>query len=293
MTIADAHDLDPEETRDWLDALSAIRGHRGNERAEFVVNTVIDAARGGGLGIQQTLTTPYCNTIPLSQQPALPGDRAIEHKLRSIIRWNALAIVLRANKESSELGGHIASFQSAATLYDIGFGHFWHAPTEGHGGDLVFIQGHSSPGIYARAFLEGRLTEEQLLNYRQETAGKGLSSYPHPWLMPDFWQFPTVSMGLGPLMAIYQARFLKYLQFRGLAETANRKVWAFMGDGEMDEPESLGALTLAGREKLDDLIFVINCNLQRLDGPVRGNGKIVQELEAIFRGAGWNVIKVL
>ena len=211
MKVADAQDLDPQETREWLDALSAVRGHRGNERAEFVVNAVIDAARRDGFNIPQSLTTPYCNTIPPEQQPALPGDRAIEHRLRSIIRWNALAIILRANKESSELGGHIASFQSAATLYDIGFGHFWHAPTDSHGGDLIFVQGHSSPGIYARAFLEGRLSEEQLLGFRQETGGKGLSSYPHPWLMPDFWQFPTVSMGLGPLMAIYQARFLKYL----------------------------------------------------------------------------------
>ena len=293
MKVAEAQDLDPQETRDWLDALSAVQGHRGNERAEFVVNAVIDAARSGGLGIQQTLTTPYCNTIPPDRQPTLPGDRAIEHKLRSIIRWNALAIVLRANKESSELGGHIASFQSAATLYDIGYGHFWHAPTDSHGGDLILVQGHCSPGIYARAFLEGRLSEEQLLGFRQETGGKGLSSYPHPWLMPDFWQFPTVSMGLGPLIAIYQARFLKYLQNHKLAETSNRKVWAFMGDGETDEPESLGAISLAGRENLDNLIFVINCNLQRLDGPVRGNGKIVQELESVFRGAGWNVIKVL
>jgi pyruvate dehydrogenase E1 component len=218
------------------------------------------------------------NTIPPEQEQKSPSDRALEHRMRSIIRWNALAIILRANKDSSQLGGHIASFQSAATLYDIGFGHFWHAPSDTHGGDLLFIQGHSAPGIYARAFLEGRLSEEQLLNFRQETAGKGLSSYPHPWLMPDFWQFPTVSMGLGPLMAIYQARFLKYLHDRGLAETTPRKVWAFMGDGEMDEPESLGAISLAGREALDNLIFVINCNLQRLDGPVRGNGKIVQEL---------------
>src|SRR5262245_23947139 len=293
MTVADAHDLDPQETREWLDALSAVRGHRGNDRAEFVVNAVVDAARRDGLQVEQSLTTPYCNTIPLDQQPALPGDRAIEHKLRSIIRWNAVAIILRANKESSELGGHIASFQSAATLYDIGFGHFWHAPTDTHGGDLIYMQGHSAPGIYARAFVEGRLSEQDLLGFRQEAGGKGLSSYPHPWLMPDFWQFPTVSMGLGPLMAIYQARFLKYLHGRGIADTAARKVWAFMGDGEMDEPESLGAISLAGREKLDNLIFVINCNLQRLDGPVRGNGKIVQELEGMFRGAGWNVIKVL
>ena len=214
-------------------------------------------------------------------------------KIRRYVRWNAAAIVLRANKESSELGGHIASFQSAATLYDTGFMHFWRAAGDKHGGDLVYFQGHSSPGIYARAFLEGRLSEDQLVNFRQEVGGHGLSSYPHPWLMPEFWQFPTVSMGLGPLMAIYQARFLRYLQGRGLADTAERKVWVFCGDGEMDEPESLGAISLAGREKLDNLIFVINCNLQRLDGPVRGNGKIVQELESDFRGSGWNVIKCL
>ena len=286
-------DADPAETGEWLDALKAVELHRGQERANLLVNRLVDQARRDGLYIPRSLTTAYKNTIPPEQEARSPGDRAIEHRLRSIIRWNALAIILRANKESSELGGHIASFQSAATLYDIGFGHFWHAPTDTHGGDLLFIQGHSSPGIYARAFLEGRLTEDQLLSYRQETAGKGLSSYPHPWLMPDFWQFPTVSMGLGPLMAIYQARFLKYLQGRGLAETTQRKVWAFMGDGEMDEPESLGAISLAGREHLDNLVFVINCNLQRLDGPVRGNGKIVQELESVFRGAGWNVIKVL
>jgi pyruvate dehydrogenase E1 component len=291
--MGDYQDGDVLETQEWLDSLEALRANRGAERANFVVNAVVDAARRGRLYVPQSLTTPYCNTIPASEQPPLPGDRATEHRLRSIIGWNALAIILRANKHSSELGGHIASFQSAATLYDIGFGHFWHAPTEDHGGDLIFVQGHSSPGIYARAFLEGRLTEEQLLNYRQETQGKGLPSYPHPWLMPDFWQFPTVSMGLGPLMAIYQARFLKYLESREFAVTSNRKVWAFVGDGEMDEPESLGAISLAGREKLDNLVFVINCNLQRLDGPVRGNGKIVQELESVFRGAGWNVIKVL
>jgi pyruvate dehydrogenase E1 component len=291
--MRELEDGDPLETQDWLDSLEAMKERRGAGRASFVVDAVLNAARRDWLYVPQSLTTPYRNTIPVTEQPLLPGDRALERKLRSIIRWNALAIILRANKESSELGGHIASFQSAATLYDIGFGHFWHAPTENHGGDLIFVQGHSSPGIYARAFLEGRLTEEQLLNYRQETEGKGISSYPHPWLMPDFWQFPTVSMGLGPLMAIYQARFLKYLESRGFAETANRKVWAFMGDGEMDEPESMGAISLAGREKLDNLIFVINCNLQRLDGPVRGNGKIVQELESNFRGAGWNVIKVL
>src|SRR6516225_2537727 len=286
-------DVDPIETQEWLDSLHAVLQHEGASRASYLLDQLTDEAQRAGLNASFTLATPYVNTIPPEQGEHAKWNREIEHRIRSIIRWNALAIVLRANKESSELGGHIASFQSAATLYDIGFGHFWHAPTEGHGGDLVFIQGHSSPGIYARAFLEGRLTEEQLLNYRQETAGKGLSSYPHPWLMPDFWQFPTVSMGLGPLMAIYQARFLKYLQNRGLAETADRKVWAFLGDGETDEPESLGAIALASREKLDNLIFVINCNLQRLDGPVRGNGKIIQELEGIFRGAGWNVIKVI
>src|SRR5262249_19610696 len=246
-----------------------------------------------GASAPLTLNAPYVNTIPPEREERANWDRDIEHRIRSIIRWNAVAIILRSNKGSSELGGHIASFQSAATLYDIGFGHFWRAPSDKHGGDLVYIQGHSGPGIYARAFVEGRLTEQQLLNFRQETGGCGLSSYPHPWLMPEFWQFPTVSMGLGPLMAIYQARFLKYLHGRGIADTAARKVRAFMGDGEMDEPESLGAVSLAGRERLDNLIFVINCNLQRLDGPVRGNGKIVQELEAAFRGAGWNVIKVL
>src|SRR3989339_604754 len=286
-------DLGPVETDEWSDALRAVQQHRGSGRSNYLVNHLVDQARREGIYVPNSLTTAYKNTIAPEDQEKSPGDRAIEHRLRSIIRWNAMAIILRANKDSSELGGHIASFQSAATLYDIGFGHFWHAPTETHGGDLIYIQGHCSPGIYARAFVEGRLTEAQLLGYRQETEGRGLPSYPHPWLMPEFWQFPTVSMGRGPLMAIYQARFLKYLQGRSLAETAPRKVWAFMGDGEMDEPESLGAISLAGRERLDNLIFVINCNLQRLDGPVRGNGKIIQELEAAFRGAGWNVIKVI
>ena len=286
-------DPDPIETAEWLDALQAVRQHRGTERTNFLVGRLVDQARRDGVFVPQSLTTAYCNTIPPEREERSTGDRAIEHRVRSIIRWNALAIILRANKESSELGGHIASFQSAATLYDIGFGHFWHAPSDSHGGDLIYYQGHCSPGIYARAFVEGRLTEQQLLGYRQEAGGKGIPSYPHPWLMPDFWQFPTVSMGLGPLMAIYQARFLKYLNGRGLADTGPRKVWAFMGDGEMDEPESLGAISLAGREALDNLIFVINCNLQRLDGPVRGNGKIIQELESVFRGAGWNVIKVI
>ena len=287
------HDIDPEETGEWLDALEAVIDAEGVDRAHFLLENLITKARLRGAFLPYNANTPYLNTIPADRQPHYPGDREIERRISSIIRWNALAMVLRANKESSELGGHIASFQSAATLYDIGFGHFWRAPSENHGGDIIYIQGHSSPGIYARAFLEGRLTEEQLLNFRREVDGKGLSSYPHPWLMPEFWQFPTVSMGLGPIMAIYQARFMKYLEGRGLAEMGDRKVWAFMGDGEMDEPESLGAISLASREKLDNLIFVVNCNLQRLDGPVRGNGKIIQELEADFRGAGWNVIKVI
>jgi len=286
-------DRDPTETREWLDALDSVEAFEGVGRVDELLEGVIQAARRKGAKLSFAANTAYVNTILPHDEPAHPGDRVLEHKIRSIIRWNAAAIVLRANKTSSELGGHIASFQSAATLYDTGFMHFWHAPTDTHGGDLVYYQGHCSPGIYARAFLEGRLSEDQLLNFRQEVDGKGLSSYPHPWLLPDFWQFPTVSMGLGPLMAIYQARFLKYLDCRGLADTKPRKVWAFMGDGEMDEPESLGAISLGGREHLDNLVFVINCNLQRLDGPVRGNGKIVQELEADFRGAGWNVIKVL
>jgi pyruvate dehydrogenase E1 component len=288
-----SQDLDPLETREWLDALDSVVVFDGADRATFLLDELLDGARRSGVPVPYSTNTPYLNTIPPDREPQYPGDLETEQKIRSLIRWNAIATVLRANKESSELGGHIASYQSAATLYEIGFNHFWHAPSESHGGDLVYIQGHSSPGIYARAFAEGRLTEEQLLNYRQEVDGNGLSSYPHPWLMPEFWQFPTVSMGLGPLMSIYQARFLKYLHARGLADTANRHVWAFLGDGEMDEPESLGAISLGGREKLDNLIFVINCNLQRLDGPVRGNGKIIQELEGIFRGAGWNVIKVI
>src|SRR4029453_7365163 len=275
------------------EAFDSVIEFDGADRAEFLLEELIGEARRSGVPVPYSANTPYLNTIPPHAQPPHPGDRAIEHRIRSLIRWNAVAIVLRANKESSELGGHIASFQSAATLYDTGFNHFWHAPSEDPGGDLVFVQGHCSPGIYAGSFVEGRLTEEQLLGFRQEVGGGGLSSYPHPWLMPDYWQFPTVSMGLGPLMAIYQARFLKYLHFRGLANTENRKVWAFLGDGEMDEPESTGAISLASREKLDNLIFVINCNLQRLDGPVRGNGKVIQDFEAQFRGAGWNVIKCI
>ena len=287
------NDHDPGETQEWVDSLRAVMQYAGPERAKYLLGTLRDEALRTNTMPPFLATTPYRNTIPPEQEAKSSGNRELEHKIRAAIRWNAVAIILRANKESSELGGHIASFQSSALLYDIGFGHFWHAPTDTHGGDLIYVQGHVSPGIYARAFVEGRLSEQQLLGYRQESEGKGIPSYPHPWLMPDFWQFPTVSMGLGPLMAIYQARFLKYLEGRGLAKTDQRKVWAFLGDGECDEPESLGAISLGGREKLDNLIFVINCNLQRLDGPVRGNGKIIQELEGIFRGAGWNVIKVL
>ena len=286
-------DLDPVGTREWLDALDSAFVFDGPDRVGFLLGELMQEARRRGAPVPYSADTAYLNTIPPERETPHPGDQEVEHRIRSLIRWNAVATVLRANKESSELGGHIASFQSAATLYDVGFNHFWHAPNGSHGGDLLFVQGHCAPGIYARAFVEGRISEEQLRNFRQEVDGGGLSSYPHPWLMPEFWQFPTVSMGLGPLMAIYQARFLKYLHAREFADTANRHVWAFLGDGEMDEPESLGAISLAGREKLDNLIFVINCNLQRLDGPVRGNGKIIQELEGVFRGAGWNVIKVI
>jgi len=286
-------DADPQETREWLDALEAVIAREGPGRAHFLLEQLIALGHQTGINMPYSANTDYINTIPPDQQPVTPGDYELEQKIRDYARWNALVMVLRANKNDSGLGGHIASYASAATLYDIGFNHFWHAPSDGHGGDLVLAQGHSAPGVYARAFMLGRLTEEQMDNFRREVDGKGLSSYPHPWLMPDFWQFPTVSMGLGPLQAIYQARFMKYLQHRELIKTDNRKVWAFMGDGEMDEPESMGAIGMAGRERLDNLIFVINCNLQRLDGPVRGNGKIIQELESDFRGAGWNVIKVI
>jgi pyruvate dehydrogenase E1 component len=287
------NDVDPQETREWMEALDAVLEREGTERTHFLLARLLDQAHDYGATIPYSVTTPYLNTIPTELEEYTPGDPALEWRLRSFIRWNAMAIVLQANKLTSELGGHIASFASSATLYEVGFNHFWHASSDQHGGDLVFIQGHSAPGIYARAYLEGRISEDQLHNFRQETEGKGLSSYPHPWLMPDFWQFPTVSMGLGPIMAIYQARFMKYLHHRNIINAGDRKVWAFMGDGEMDEPESLGAISLAGRENLDNLVFVINCNLQRLDGPVRGNGKIIQELEGAFRGAGWNVIKVI
>jgi pyruvate dehydrogenase E1 component len=285
-------DDDPQETREWLDALEAVLEREGTDRAHFLIEQLIDRARRSGTYVPFSATTAYINTIPVEKQPRFPGDFALEQTIRHYVRWNAMAMVVRANKDTN-VGGHIASFASAATLYDVGYNHFWRAWNQERGGDPVFIQGHSAPGIYSRAFLLGLLTEEQLTNFRQEVDGKGISSYPHPWLMPEFWQFPTVSMGLGPLMSIYQARFMRYLEDRGLAETKGRKVWAFCGDGEMDEPESTGAIGLAGREGLDNLIWVVNCNLQRLDGPVRGNGKIIQELESTFRGAGWNVIKVI
>uniref|UniRef100_UPI004048C769 pyruvate dehydrogenase (acetyl-transferring), homodimeric type n=1 Tax=Polynucleobacter sp. TaxID=2029855 RepID=UPI004048C769 len=285
-------DIDPIETKEWIDALNGVIHQEGVDRAAFLIDEQISHARVSGVVQPFHAETPYINTIPVEQQAKLPGDQEIEHKIRSYTRWNAMMMVLKANKDTN-VGGHISSFQSAATLYDVGFNHFWHAPSDKHGGDLVFVQGHVATGVYARAYMLGRLTEENLNNFRQEVDGKGISSYPHPWLMPDFWQFPTVSMGLGPIMAIYQARFMKYLQDRGMAQTEGRKVWAFLGDGETDEPESLGAIGMAGRENLDNLCFVINCNLQRLDGPVRGNGKIIQELESEFRGAGWNVIKLI
>ena len=288
-------DADPQETCEWIEALDGVIAQEGPDRAHFLIERVIGQAREAGINLPYSANTEYINTIPVDKQVQLPGDFAIEQRIRHYVRWNAMAMVVRANKDTN-VGGHIASFASAAALYDVGFSHFWHAPTAEHGGDLIFFQGHSVPGVYSRAFMLGRLTEEQLDNFRQETDGKGISSYPHPWLMPDFWQFPTVSMGLGPIQAIYQARFMKYLASRGLIDAAKaekRKVWAFLGDGETDEVESLGAISMAGREKLDNLIFVINCNLQRLDGPVLGNGKIVQELEGEFRGSGWNVIKLL
>jgi len=285
-------DPDTAETQEWLDALEAVMTAEGPERAHYLLERMIEDARLRGLNLPFSATTQYINTIPVEQQARIPGDQEIETTIRDYTRWNAMVMVLRANEETN-VGGHISSYASAATLYDVGYNHFWHAPSDNHGGDLIFAQGHSVPGIYARAYMLGRLTDEQLNNFRQEVDGKGISSYPHPWLMPDFWQFPTVSMGLGPLMAIYQARFMKYLQDRGLAPTEGRKVWAFLGDGETDEVESLGAISVAGREKLDNLVFVINCNLQRLDGPVRGNGKIIQELEGEFRGSGWNVIKLV
>jgi pyruvate dehydrogenase E1 component len=291
--VASPEDGDFQETREWLEAFAAVLEKEGFDRGHFLIEQLVGMARRSGINLPYNANTAYINTIPVEKEPKLPGDFELEHHIRSYVRWNALAMVMRANKGDSNLGGHIASFASAATLYDVGFNHIWRAPTADHGGDLVFVQGHSAPGVYARAFMLGRLTEEQMDNFRREVDGKGISSYPHPWLMPDFWQFPTVSMGLGPLMAIYQARFMKYMDDRGLIEAKDRKVWAFLGDGETDEVESLGAIGMAGREKLENLVFVINCNLQRLDGPVRGNAKIIQELEADFRGAGWNVVKLV
>ncbi|MCH2270005.1 MAG: pyruvate dehydrogenase (acetyl-transferring), homodimeric type [SAR324 cluster bacterium] len=293
MTSKKVNDLDPQETQEWVEAMEAVVERDGHERAQFLLRQLADQAVLSGAGSPYSVNTPYLNTIPPELEVRSQGDQEMESKIRSIIRWNAAIMVMRANRDSADLGGHIASFASSATLYDIGFNHFWRAPGKDHGGDLIFFQGHSAPGIYARAFLEGRLTEKQMDNFRRESEGEGVPSYPHPWLMNEFWQFPTVSMGLGPIMAIYQARFLKYIHNRGIADTSERKVWMFLGDGETDEPQSLGAIGLAAREKLDNLIFVINCNLQRLDGPVRGNGKIIQELEGEFRGAGWNVIKVI
>ena len=294
---AAAAEIDAQETREWLDALSAVIEREGPERAHALLEELLEHARQNSIDLPFSATTGYVNTIEPEQEARSPGNIAIEKRLRAYMRWNAMAMVVRANRlnpeDGGDLGGHIGSFASLASMWGAGFNHFWHAESEGHGGDCIYFQGHSAPGIYARAYLEGRITEDQLEHFRQEVGGKGLSSYPHPKLMPGFWQFPTVSMGLGPLMAIYQARFLKYLHARGIADTANRKVWVFLGDGEMDEPESMGAISLAAREKLDNLIFVINCNLQRLDGPVRGNGKIIQELEGDFRGSGWHVVKLI
>jgi len=286
-------DIDPLETNEWLESIGSVLGQHGPERAHFLLNKMIDFARRSGAYLPYSPNTAYLNTIATGRQPEYPGDRSLERRLEAYIRWNAMAMVVQANRKSTEYGGHISSYASSATLYEVGFNHFWRAATADHGGDMIFVQGHSSPGIYARAYLEGRLSENDLNRFRREVGGGGLSSYPHPWLMPDFWQFPTVSMGLGPMMAIYQAKFMRYMEHRELIPPSDRKIWAFLGDGEMDEPESMGAITMPVREGLDNLVFVVNCNLQRLDGPVRGNGKIIQELEAAFGGAGWNVIKVV
>ena len=287
-------DSDADETREWLDSFTGVLQAQGTDRASYLLTQLKHKAFRSGVDIPFTANTPYINTIPRERQAPFPGSREIERRIKSLVRWNAMAMVVRANKKTPGIGGHISTYASAATLYEIGYNHFFRGPEAPGGADLVYFQGHASPGIYARAFLEGRLSAKHLENFRREMAeGGGLSSYPHPWLMPHFWQFPTVSMGLGPIMAIYQARYNRYLLHRGLKDTSQQRVWCFLGDGETDEPESLGALTLASREKLDNLIFVVNCNLQRLDGPVRGNGKIIQELEAAFRGAGWNVIKVI
>src|SRR5262245_24212646 len=292
--IVESHDRNPQETSEWLDSLHAVLDLEGPARARYLLDRLVARGQESGVGISFPANTPYVNTISVDRQPPYPGDRAIERRIKSIIRWNAMAMVVRANKVSPGIGGHISTYASAATLLEVGFNHFFRAKTDNFAGDQVYLQGHASPGVYARAFFEGRISEKQLVNFRRELApGGGLSSYPHPWLMPDFWEFPTVSMGLSPLMSIYQARFNRYLLDRGIANTEGSRVWTFLGDGEMDEPESLGAITLASREGLNNLTWVINCNLQRLDGPVRGNGKIIQELEAAFRGAGLNVIKVI
>ena len=286
-------DVDPLETGEWLESIDSVLSQHGPGRAHFLLNKMIDFARRSGAYLPYSPNTAYLNTIAPGRQPEYPGDRALERRIEAYIRWNAMAMVVRSNRISTEYGGHISSYASSATLYEVGFNHFWRGDTEKQGGDMIFMQGHSAPGIYARAFLEGRMNEDLLSRFRQEVGGGGLSSYPHPWLMPDFWQFPTVSMGLGPMMAIYQARFMRYMEHRGMVAPSDRKIWTFLGDGEMDEPESMGAITMPVREGLDNLVFVVNCNLQRLDGPVRGNGKIIQELEAAFGGAGWNVIKVV
>jgi len=286
-------DIDPVETGEWLESIDSVLTQHGPERAHFLLNRMIDFARRSGAYLPYSPNTAYLNTISTGRQPEYPGDRSLERRIEAFLRWNAMAMVVKANLKSTEYGGHLSSYASSATMYEVGFNHFWRGASENHPGDMVFIQGHSAPGIYARAYLEGRLNESRLARFRQEASGHGLSSYPHPWLMPNFWQFPTVSMGLGPMMAIYQARFIRYMEHRGMVAPSDRKVWAFLGDGEMDEPESMGAITMPVREGLDNLVFVVNCNLQRLDGPVRGNGKIIQELEAAFGGAGWNVIKVV
>ncbi|MGH8274317.1 MAG: pyruvate dehydrogenase (acetyl-transferring), homodimeric type, partial [Gammaproteobacteria bacterium] len=286
-------DLDPDETREWLDSLRSVIAAEGLPRAHYLIENLIDQARRSGAYLPYTPNTAYLNTIAPSAQPQYPGDLELERRIETYLRWNAMAMVVLANRSHSGIGGHIATYASATTIYEVGYNHFWRGPTEKNRGDMVYFQGHASPGMYARSYLEGHLTEDQLKRFRREALGPGLSSYPHAWLMPDYWQFPTVSMGLGPIQALYQARFMRYLEHREFVERSDRKVWAMLGDGEMDEPESRAAIDLAVREKLDNLVYVINCNLQRLDGPVRGNGKIIQELEAVFRGAGWNVIKLL
>ncbi|HTN35138.1 MAG TPA: pyruvate dehydrogenase (acetyl-transferring), homodimeric type, partial [Marinobacter sp.] len=280
-------DDDPIETREWLDALESLMEHEGVERVTYILERLSERASRDGTQLPYSITTPFRNSIPVTQEVRMPGDLFMERRIRSLIRWNAMAMVVRANKRPGDLGGHISTFSSAATLYDVGFNYFFHGGDDKRESDLIYFQGHSSPGIYARSFLEGRFEEKQLDKFREETGGDGLPSYPHPWLLPDYWQFPTVSMGLGPIQAIHQAHVMKYMHSRELIDMGDRKVWCFVGDGETDEPETLGSISKAGREGLDNLIFVINCNLQRLDGPVRGNGKIIQELEGIFRGAGW------